>query len=399
MCGKKYLTVFLFIQMILAAVPSVAQNIGSQKEKIKKIESDIKLLDSRINSTKDRHKRSLNDLLYIKKRISNRKELLLQLDKELDMENNAIAKNERQLLQLENRLDTLKEYYKKLITCAYKNRNTKLWALYIFASNDIAQGYRRWEYLRKFSDKIKDETVIIRNMQDTISARRSNLEKMRTGTVKMQEKKLREIARLSDEQKEAESYTAYLAGQERKYKRQLAGKKREASALNRQLQRMLKEAMAAKKPAGRNSAVSAADIRLAENFAQNKGKLPWPVDSGVIIESFGQHYHPVFKGVKLPFNNGINISSPLNGEVKCVFDGVVKQIILVPGYDRCILVQHGSYFTFYCKLGNVTVENGQKVSTGQVLGTLSEENGSSILHFELWKGVSKQNPESWLRKK
>jgi murein DD-endopeptidase MepM/ murein hydrolase activator NlpD len=116
-----------------------------------------------------------------------------------------------------------------------------------------------------------------------------------------------------------------------------------------------------------------------------------------VIEKFGQHNHPLFKGVKMPFNNGINISTALNAEVSVVFDGVVKQVIAIPGYNQCVLVQHGSYFTFYCKLANVSVKVGQSLKTGDKLGTLSNTQNTSTLHFELWQGTTKQNPELWLR--
>lgn len=138
------------------------------------------------------------------------------------------------------------------------------------------------------------------------------------------------------------------------------------------------------------------NIKLSSDFQSNKGKLPWPV-KGVVIEKFGQHNHPLFKGVKLPFNNGVNISTDLNSKVSAVFDGTVKQVIAIPGYNQCVLIQHGKYFTFYCKLSNVFVKVGDNVKTGQELGILSANQNTSTLHFELWNGTTKQNPELWLR--
>jgi murein DD-endopeptidase MepM/ murein hydrolase activator NlpD len=137
---------------------------------------------------------------------------------------------------------------------------------------------------------------------------------------------------------------------------------------------------------------------LSGIFAENKGKLPWPVKEGVIIEKFGQHNHPVFKHIKLPFNNGVNIATSLNSEVMVVFDGVVKQILVMPGYNQCVLVQHGNYYTFYTKMEKVRVSAGDQVKTGEVLGILTESEGNSVLHFQLWQGTSKQNPEHWISK-
>ena len=141
-----------------------------------------------------------------------------------------------------------------------------------------------------------------------------------------------------------------------------------------------------------------ANTRLSGSFSLNKGKLPYPVSSGVIVEQFGEHPHPTLKNVKLPFNNGINISTRPGSTVKVVFDGVVKQVIAVPGYNQCVLVQHGQYFTFYCKLAKVSVKVGDKLSTGATIGTLETGSSTATLHFELWNGTTKQNPEHWLKK-
>ena len=138
------------------------------------------------------------------------------------------------------------------------------------------------------------------------------------------------------------------------------------------------------------------DYKLAEEFSKNKGRLPWPV-SGVVVDRFGQHYHPVFTHVKLPFNNGVTITVAKGAEVDVVFDGVVKQIVVMPGYNQCVLVQHGNYFTFYCKLKSTAVKPGDKVSTGQKIGTVDTINGETQLHFQVWQGNKPQNPESWLR--
>ena len=105
----------------------------------------------------------------------------------------------------------------------------------------------------------------------------------------------------------------------------------------------------------------------------------------------------MYKNIKLPENNGITISTDKGAEVHCIFEGTVKQIVVMPGYGQCVLVQHGEYFTFYCNLRKITVKAGQKISTGQVLGYLESDGRNSSIHFQIWKGTQKQNPESWLR--
>ena len=184
-----------------------------------------------------------------------------------------------------------------------------------------------------------------------------------------------------------------ISRDKKKYQKELAAKRKQVANLNREIERMLKAAVTKdqKKP-------SPVEMVLSGEFEQNKGKLGWPVKSGVVTERFGVHYHPVYKNIKLPENNGVTISTSRGAEVMSVFGGTVKQIVVIPGYNYCVLVQHGTYYTFYCKLAKVNVKAGQSVAAGEVLGTLEEDGkNSSTIHFQIWKGTTKQNPEAWLR--
>ena len=138
------------------------------------------------------------------------------------------------------------------------------------------------------------------------------------------------------------------------------------------------------------------DQALSNEFSANKGKLPWPAE-GRVVSHFGRNPHPVYTRLEMPFNNGVGLAVDKDAPVKAVFNGVVKQIVVVPGYNRCILVQHGEYFTFYCKMGSVAVKAGDKVKTGDVLGHVATGPDGTQLHFQLWKGRAPQDPEKWLR--
>jgi murein DD-endopeptidase MepM/ murein hydrolase activator NlpD len=116
-----------------------------------------------------------------------------------------------------------------------------------------------------------------------------------------------------------------------------------------------------------------------------------------VVGRFGKHYHPVYKNLELPPNNGIDIAVNKGEKVQAVFNGVVKQIIVMPGFNQCVLVQHGNYFSFYCKLDSVSVKAGDKVKAGQKIGTVDTINGQNQLHFQIWKDTKPQNPESWLK--
>ncbi|MBQ5438512.1 MAG: peptidoglycan DD-metalloendopeptidase family protein, partial [Bacteroidales bacterium] len=195
------------------------------------------------------------------------------------------------------------------------------------------------------------------------------------------------------EEKQSQDDIKRLAKTEKQYRQELAAKRKEAERLNQEIKKVLKTTVAEQK-----KDQTKVDKALSGQFAQNKGKLPWPLKQGVITERFGVHNHPVYTNLKLPDNPGVTFSTTKGAEVFSVFDGEVRKVVVLPGYNQCVLVQHGEYFTFYCKLAGVSVKSGQKVKTGDKLGTLEIEGNTSSLHFQIWKGTDKQNPESWLRK-
>jgi murein DD-endopeptidase MepM/ murein hydrolase activator NlpD len=116
-----------------------------------------------------------------------------------------------------------------------------------------------------------------------------------------------------------------------------------------------------------------------------------------VVGRFGKHYHPVYKNLQLPPNNGVDIALTKGTQVKAVFDGVVKQVMVMPGYSQCVLIQHGNYFTLYCKLKSLNVAEGDKVKTSDVIGSVDAIGGQVQLHFEVWKGSTPQDPETWLK--
>lgn len=391
---KRVIALMIIAIVCFSSTEAQAQDIEQKKDQVKQIEEEIAMLDKQIKSARQQQKNTLNGLVLIKRKVAQRQRLLNELDKRLKTQNADINQKAAHLNRLEANLRTLQKSYKHLVISAYKNRDMRKWFMYILASDNIEQGYRRWIYLKNYANAINDQGKKIKGIKREVSTQREILLKMRDKTVETQKLKETEYNKYKSEEKETQAVANVLEKQQKNLRSQLAKKQREVANLNREIERMLAKAMQQSRTQNnRSTARSEADIKLSGEFGANRGKLPWPISNGVVVEQFGQHDHPVLKNVKMPFNNGINISAPRNSTVKSVFNGTVKQIIIIPGYSHCILVQHGSYFTFYCKLGSVSVGVGDNVSTGSVLGRIDED----ILHFELWDGSSKQNPESWLR--
>lgn len=388
--------VLTIISLLLALQISWGQDISKQNAQKKKIEDEIAYIDKQLSNTKSKQKKSLNALTLTQKKIENRKGMIQALDKEIKGYNQNISAKANEISRLERRLDTLRSYHEHLVYNAYKNRDSKVWFMYIMASENIGQGVRRWSYLKNLSSSVRVQATQILDVQIQLTKEKDRLQNLKQESVKTQKQREQEYAKLTKEETQVMNTINSLKRQEKKFRAELDKKKKEVERLNKEIERILAEAVRQQKKAGQKVKV---DYELSAKFSDNKGKLPWPVDNGVIVEKFGQSYHPVFKNVKLPFNNGVNISTSRNAKALCIFDGIVKQILVMPGYNQCVLVQHGEYFTFYCKLKKVDVKSGQTIKRGQAIGTIDDsEEGNAIIHFQLWKGTDKQNPELWLRK-
>lgn len=388
-----------FLTLLLCTLSLFGQNI-SQKEKEKKaIEKEIESIDRLITQTSAKKKKNVEALVLTQKKIESRKRLIKEIDAEISQYTTEINSKSAELKRLEKRLDTLMKYHENMVLSAYKHRDNKVLFMYILSSENINQALRRWSYLKNISSSINQQASQIKLTQATIKAETERLDELKENSTKIKSQRTAEYNNLTTEEKKVGKMIADLTSKEKQMKKELKQKQKEVEKLNKEIERILAEAVKSTKKE-EESPTATIDYQLSGKFAENKGKFPWPVNNGVITEKYGQNYHPVFKNIQLPFNNGINISCTSGSQACSIFDGVVKQILVMPGYNQCVLVQHGEYFTFYCKLDRVYVKNGEKISTGDKIGSIAtNDSGNGELHFQLWKGTTKQNPEHWLKKR
>ncbi len=392
---RKCLTV-LFLAAGLSLISAQAQNTREQENRKARLEKEIAILDGQLKTATRQSSDAMQQLGLIRKKVASRKALVEESNKTIAEYSRAMEKKQREIKAIEDRLDTLAAYNARLVRGAYKNRNPKVWYMYILASEDVAQGFRRYGYLRDLSKQMNEQARRIRQTQEELEAEKEQLAVLKKEAEALRAERVAEMNKIQSEEAESKALVDRLGREKKKYQQQLDRKRNEVEALNREIARIVREATSGKTTSGKAKPKQPVDYTLDKEFSANKGKLPWPAE-GPVIETFGQHYHPVFTKVKLPFNNGITIAVSEKAPVSCVFDGVVKQIVVMPGYNKCVLVQHGTYFTLYCKLGDISVKAGQKVKTGQRLGTVETLQGETQLHFQIWSGREPQNPENWLR--
>ena len=381
--------------LLCVSVCAVAQNTAAQEEKKARLEREIAIIDKQLAENASKSSTMLSDLSLIRKKVANRKALVEESDKEIRKLNDNIYLTQRQINKIQARVDTLTSHYARLVRSAYKNRDARAWYMYMLASDNLGQAFRRFGYFKNLSNQMKNEAQEIRAVKEELEMERVRLGELKKEAEVVKAERVKELDELKKDEAKVDKVVKQLNKDKKKYQNQLASKKKEVDALNREIERIVAAAVKASSgKSGSNKTV--VDTKLDEQFSKNKGKLPWPAD-GPVVDRFGKHYHPVYKNLQLPPNNGIDIALGKDTKIRAVFDGVVKQVMVMPGYNQCLLIQHGNYFTLYCKMKSIAVKEGDKVKTSDLIGTIDTINGQTQLHFELWKGSKPQNPEPWLK--
>ena len=393
--------------LMLGAHALRAQNTSEQESRRAALQKEIAPLEQQIKENSSKSTNALNELTLVRRQISSRRSLVEESAAEVQRIKDTIALRQAEADRLQERISTLEQYFHRLVRNAYKNRDARVWYSYLLSSKDLGQASRRYAYLRGLSGEMNSQARKMKQMRAELDEDLRRLDTLRQEAEAIRAAHEQELQGLRREELRSDRLVASLKKDKNLYQRQLEAKRKQVEALNREIQRIIAQAIeearkkeeAAKKGGKQTAAqtqAQAVDIKLSGEFAANKGKLPWPAD-GPVVERFGKHNHPVYTTLVMPANNGVNIGLSRDAAVSAVYNGEVKRVIVMPGYGRCVLVQHGSYFTFYCKLGQVNVKAGDKVSTGQVLGRVDVIDGQTQLHFEVWKEKTPENPETWLR--
>lgn len=393
----------LVVLALLAWTVAFAQknsqkSLESQRAKLQK---DIELINRKLAENSRSSEKVLSNLTLVRSKIAKREQLIDECDRTLKVLGDSVALCEKEIAVLQDRYDTLSVYYAKLVRNAYKNRDSKTWYMYILSSQSVGQAFRRVGYFRSLSSQMNVQAQKIHEASAALEAKKDRLLSLKAQEDEVKDQIVKERSRLRDEESESTRMQDQLQKDKKQYEKQLREKNRQIESLNKKIADLIRQQ--SKKPSGSGSGKSKAktvsteiDTKLSNEFASNKGRLPWPVE-GVVTDRFGKHQHPVYKNVELPQNNGVTLTVRRGATAMAVFNGKVTQIFVLPGYNQCVLVSHGSYYTLYTKLKTVSVKVGDKVTTGQAIGVVDTIGGEDLFHFELWNGNEPQNPENWLR--
>ena len=398
---RRLLHIVLVAAALLAGVSASAQknsqkNLESQRAKLQK---DIELINRKLAENSRSSEKVLSNLTLVRSKIAKREQLITECDRTLKVLGDSIKICEKDIAVLQDRYDTLSAYYAKLVRGAYKNRDSRTWYMYILSSQSVGQAFRRLGYFRSLSSQMNVQARKIQEASAALEAKKARLVSLRAESNEVKGQIVKERSRLQEEESESSRMQDKLLKDKKQYEKQLKEKNRQIESLNRKIAELIRQSQKPAKGGGQSkgkTVSTAIDTKLSNEFASNKGRLPWPVE-GVVTDRFGKHQHPVYKNVELPQNNGVTLTVRKGAQAMAVFNGKVSQMFVLPGYNQCVLVNHGEYYTLYTKLKTVSVKVGDKVTTGQAIGVVDTIGGEDLFHFELWKGSEPQNPENWLR--
>lgn len=354
----------------------------------------------------------------LRKDKQNSLEMLELINRKLILRNNLIAnlsndvsRVETQIIEIGNQVNTLnrdinqiKLEYGKLIYKAYLNRNRNTPLMFILSSKDINQAYKRLKYIRQYSDYRKQQVKAISNLSSDLKKQIEQLEIQKTEKSRLIKNKELEVNNLKAEENQKAAIVKNLKSREKELNARLKEKNRIAANLKRAIEKAIREEISRAKAAASKKketkyATPSEDVALSSNFRENRGKLPWPTDKGVITGFFGERNHQEYKGVKIK-NDGIDISTPGGSYVRAIFDGEVRQIFAVLGANYAVLIRHGNFYSLYSNVVDVRVKSGDKVKTKQVLGKVFTDSNSqsTVLHIELYENLTRLDPQQWLVK-
>tara|TARA_R110002124_G_scaffold17532_3_gene73408 strand:+ start:283656 stop:284888 length:1233 start_codon:yes stop_codon:yes gene_type:complete len=402
----KYLIVFACFFMISTSFgqPDKQKEL---EEKRQALLNDIKQINSLLFKTRGEKKSVLTQVEDLDQRITTRENLIKITNQQANLLTRKVNDNLTKMELLRDELKVLKEDYAAMIKKSYKSKSQQSRVMFLLSSNNFLQAYKRLQYMKQYAkhrkkqgESIKEKTAMLQTLNTDLIEQKKQKQKL------IEENKIAR-ANLTKEKKEQEALIASLKKDEGKFATQIRTKQKEADRIDKQIEAMIREAIASSNKSSENNVTTTKSTAtlgltpeakaLAANFTSNKGKLIWPVEKGIVTESYGTHRHPQFPNVTTN-NNGVEITTEANSKARAVFNGEVMQVQQIRGANQAVYIRHGDYITVYSNLSSVLVKKGDKVVTKQELGTVynNPATGKTTLKFYIYKNSNKMNPSDWI---
>ncbi len=376
------------------------QNLEAQR---KQLQQEIKQINRLLFSNKAHTKSALTEVEDLNLRIDVRRRLIQVTNAQINQLTRQININQSTIGLQQKELESLKKDYANMILKSYQSKSNQSRMMFLFSSENFLQAYKRFQYLKQYAnyrkkqgELIAQKTQALQNLNVTL------IEQKQKKVILIQENKSIR-SEFEKEQKEQNALIKSLNKKQKSFVSQIKQKQKEEDRINKEIQRLIREAIVAsnkladKNPNSKVFTLTPEDQLISDNIIANKGKLPWPVEQGIVVQGFGKQQHPVVKTTTIQ-NNGVTISSPERSEARAVFEGKVMSVFNFKGSNPTVLVQHGNYITAYTNLSEVYVIKGQKIKVKERIGKIftNPKTGKTELKFSIFRIDKPQNPKSWI---
>ncbi len=387
----------LFNALFLLFCQGLRGQTKSELEERRKITlNEINYVDNMLKSTAKQKEESMNAVKIIGSKLNLRESVIRGMRDEINLLTERIDMNNLAMDMMESDLVTLKNDYARAVINSYKSKKENPELIYILSAKDFNQGYKRLKYLQQITKFRRRESEIIMELKDQIQSTKVRLQNDLSRITDLKSREEQQKNLLQSEQEKKQNMVKSLSKKERQLQKELAEKKKAAEKIEKEIARIIEEE---KRKAIKSEATPEQKL-IGENFEENKGRLPWPVEKGIITSQFGIQKHPVLKYVT-ENNIGIEITSMGKTTARSIYKGEIARIFSIPGTNMTVIIRHGKYLSVYENIVDLKVKQGDKVDTKQELGNVFCEtaNGNkSILKFMIFEESIKLDPEAWITK-
>ena len=402
--NKGLWTICCFLIISVATSQSTSARQKALEEQKKRLQQEIKQINAILFSNIRKEKSVVSKVEDLDLKISVRSQIVKVNNQQANLLTRQINVNQRDITNLRSELKNLKKDYANMIVKSYKSKSSQNRLMFLFSSADFLQAYKRIQYMKQYAnfrkkqgEEISEKTQTIQNLNKTLLDQKSIKEAL------VAENKIVQTT-LMKERKFQQNLIRSIKSKSRSLTSEIKQKQRQSAAIDKEIERLIREAIAASnKLAGKASknvfALTPEAKLLAKNFVANKGKLPWPVEKGVVTQRFGTQPHPLVKTTMIK-SNGVTIATNPKSKARAVFDGEVMAILSFKGSNPAVLIKHGNFITTYKNIAKVYVRKGQKVKSKQSIGEIftHPQSGKTTLQFSVFNELKPQNPKNWIYK-
>jgi len=395
---------FLFLFSYSYSVFSQSQKQKELEAKRQQLQDEIAQINALLFTDKKKEKSIVSQVEDLNYKVSVRKNLIKVTNEQANLLTREINANQKEISSLREQLKILKEDYGSMILKSYKSRSDQSKVMFLLSSDNFRQAYKRLQYIKQYANYQKDQGEKIKIKTQKLQDLNTSLIRQKAEKDKLIEENRIAKNKLEEELKEHNALVASIRKNLSAYSAQIKKKQQEADKIDKEIDRLIREAIAeSNRKAGNSStaskgyALTAEAKALAANFESNKGKLPWPVEKGIVKLRYGKQPSPIDNTVTIN-SNGVRIATEEGAKVRAVFEGEVTRIVIIRNANPAIIIRHGNYFTIYKNLSKIFVKQGDKVSTKQIIGEVftNKSNGETILGFGVNKDSNTEDPANWI---